>query len=89
MRAIVSVLGKDQVGIVAKISTCLMNYNVNIDDISQNVLESIFNMIMYVDISNIKGSYNDLSASLEKIGDTVGLQVRIQKEEIFTAMHRI
>lgn len=89
MKAIVTVIGVDRVGIIAKISTILMEHNVNIVDLSQNVLNDIFTMTMIVDISKISASFEALNDALQESGKQLGLDVRLQKEEIFTAMHRI
>lgn len=89
MKAIVTVIGVDRVGIIAKISTILMEHNVNIIDLSQNVLNDIFTMTMIVDISKISASFEALNDALQESGKQLGLDVRLQKEEIFTAMHRI
>lgn len=89
MKAIVTVIGVDRVGIIAKISTILMEHNVNIVDLSQNVLDDIFTMTMIVDISKISASFEALNDALQESGKQMGLDVRLQKEEIFTAMHRI
>lgn len=89
MKAIVTVIGVDRVGIIAKISTILMEHNVNIIDLSQNVLNDIFTMTMIVDISKISASFEALNDALQECGKQLGLDVRLQKEEIFTAMHRI
>lgn len=89
MKAIVTVIGVDQVGIIAKFSTILMEHNVNIVDLSQNVLGDIFTMTMVVDISKISASFEALNDALTQMSKDLGLDVRLQREEIFTAMHRI
>jgi ACT domain-containing protein len=88
-KAIVSIIGVDRVGIVAGISTVLAEHNANIVNISQTNFEDIFTMIMLVDISRIKGSFEDLQRALEEKGKELGVQVNIQREEIFRYMHRI
>ena len=89
MRAIVTVVGKDRVGIIASVCTLLAQCGVNILDISQTILQDYFTMIMLVDLSGCSLSYSDLSRSLEKRGEEQALSIRIQREDIFTAMHRI
>lgn len=87
-RAVVSVIGKDQVGIIAKVTTILAEREVNILDISQTILDDFFTMMMSVDVTNV----NDLIAlqmNLKDLGETLGLTINIQLEEIFEAMHRV
>ena len=85
--AVVTVVGKDTIGIIAKVSTVLSEHEANILDISQTVLSGMFNMIMIVDISLSR--FAQLSEALEQMGIRLGLQIRIQRSEIFDAMHRI
>ncbi|MDR2772235.1 MAG: ACT domain-containing protein [Elusimicrobiota bacterium] len=89
MKAIVSVIGTDKPGIIAKVSTCLFNFNVNIEDISQTIMQNNFTMIMFVDLSRASIKFEDLSIALEKIGTEIGMLIRIQDSGIFQAMHRI
>jgi ACT domain-containing protein len=89
MRAVLTVIGKDQVGIIANVSNILANCNVNILDITQTIMQDIFTMIMLVDISKLSKSFHDLSEQLEEKGKEMGLSVRIQHEDIFNSMHRI
>jgi len=89
MNAIVTVVGQDKVGIIAAICNKLAGYNVNILDISQTILQGSFTMVMAVDIGAATASFGDLSASLTELGSEMGLSIRIQREEIFDAMHRI
>ena len=85
--AVVTVVGKDTIGIIAKVSAVLSEHDANILDISQTVLSGMFNMIMIVDISLSR--FAQLSEALEQLGIRLGLQIRIQRSEIFDAMHRI
>ena len=85
--AVVTVVGKDTIGIIAKVSAVLSEHEANILDISQTVLSGMFNMIMIVDISLSR--FAQLSEALEALGARLGLQIRIQRSEIFDAMHRI
>jgi len=89
MRAIVTVVGHDKVGIIAEVCTLLSNNNVNILDISQTILQEFFTMTMLVDVSKSAIPFADLKAALAEKGGDMGLKIRIQSEEIFEAMHRI
>lgn len=89
MRAIVTVIGKDTVGIIASVCVLLAEHNVNVLDISQTVLQDYFTMIMMVDLSDSNASFVDLAADLEAAGAERGLSIRIQREDIFNAMHKI
>ena len=89
MRAIVTVIGKDRVGIIANVCSLLAESGVNILDISQTILQDYFTMIMLVDISGCSMPFAELSASLKSRGDEQALSIRIQLEAIFEAMHRI
>ena len=89
MRAIVTVIGKDQVGIIANVCSILAAHDVNILDISQTVLQEYFTMIMLVDISKCPVAFGELSSILHQHGVEQGYSFRIQREDIFEAMHRI
>lgn len=89
MKAIVTVVGKDRVGIIANVCTALANYNVNVLDISQTVMQGYFTMMMATDVSQSNIPMAQLASELEKIGKDMGLSIRIQREDIFEAMHRI
>jgi len=89
MRAIITVIGCDKVGIIANVSAVLAKNNINILDISQTIMQDIFTMIMLVDISGLKTSFAELSDKLEEKGKEMGLSIRIQHEDIFNSMHRI
>ena len=86
-QAVVTVVGNDTIGIIAKVSAVLAAHDANILDISQTVLSGMFNLIMIVDIS--LSEFASLSAALTKLGAEIGLEIRIQRSEIFDAMHRI
>ncbi len=88
-RAIITVVGKDTVGIIARVCTYLAENKVNILDISQTIVQDYFNMMMIVDIGNMAGQYGDMVDDLEKLGQEIGVSVKCQKEEIFDQMHRI
>ena len=89
MNAIVTVVGQDKVGIIAAICIKLAGYNVNILDISQTILHGNFTMVRAVDISAATASVGELSAALAELGKEMDLSIRIQREEIFNAMHTI
>ena len=89
MRAIVTVIGKDRVGIIAKVCSLLAESGVNILDISQTILQEYLTMIMLVDTSGCPSPFGELSKSLGERGEEQGLSIRIQREDIFEAMHRI
>jgi ACT domain-containing protein len=89
MKAIVTVIGKDRVGIIAKVSNALAENRVNIMDISQTILQDYFAMIMLVDLTEMTIPFSDLSEKLVEQGKTIGVQIKIQREEIFKAMHQI
>ena len=89
MNAIVTVIGNDRVGIIAAVCTLLAENEVNILDISQTILQGKFTMVMAVDIGKAKLPLTDLAEKLAKLGESMGISIRIQREEIFDAMHRI
>ena len=88
-KGIITVVGKDQVGIIAKVCTYLAENDINILDISQTIVQGYFNMMMIVDISAVEENFIDVVTELEEIGKKLGVEVHCQKEEIFTKMHRI
>ena len=87
-RTIITVVGKDAVGIIAKVCTYLAQNRVNILDISQTIVQGFFNMMMVVDTGEVK-SFDDLSRELEQLGEEIGVVIKCQNEEIFDRMHRI
>lgn len=89
MKAIVTVIGKDQVGIIAAVCTLLSEKNVNVLDISQTILQDYFTMIMLVDVSQATVPFARLKEDLAAAGEERNLDIRIQREDIFNAMHRI
>ena len=89
MKAIVTVVGKDQVGIIAAVCIKLADYNVNVLDISQTVMQGYFTMMMATDVSEANIPMARLATEMEAIGTEMGLSIRIQREDIFEAMHRI
>ena len=89
MKAVVTVIGKDNVGIIATISTECAKHGVNIVDITQSVLRDYFAMIMLVEIDNMSVKLTDFQSALSKVGEEKGLDIRVMHEDIFNAMHRI
>ena len=89
MRAIMTVVGKDRVGIIAKISTVLADSNVNILDISQTILHDNFTMMMLVDLTEMNKDLSELRKILNKLEEKLELSITLQHEKIFKAMHRI
>ncbi len=89
MRAGVTVTGKDKKGIIAKVSGFLAEKGVNVEDISQTLLQDYFAMIMLVDISDLKTELSELAKECEQLGKEIGMSIRIQHEAIFNAMHNI
>jgi ACT domain-containing protein len=89
MKAVITVVGKDRVGIIAGVSNTLAVNNVNILDISQTILQGYFTMIMLTEIDAAVITIPELQQKLDIIGKELGLQIRVQHEDIFTAMHRI
>lgn len=88
-KAIITVVGKDQVGIIAKVCTYLADSQINILDISQTILQGYFNMMMIVDVANAKDDFAILVDHLESLGDDIGVNIKLQHEDIFNKMHRI
>ena len=89
MNAIVTVVGQDKVGIIAAVCALLAEHNVNILDISQTILQGSFTMVMAVDVGAAKVPVGELRDLLEQLGQKREISIRIQREEIFDAMHRI
>ena len=88
-KVIISVLGKDRVGIIAAMSRVLADHNANIVDISQTILEDNFTMVMLVDITHSPLEFKDLKKRIVEAGESIGMQVNVQHTEIFDYMHRI
>ena len=87
--AVITVVGQDTIGIIARVSTLLADNNVNIKDITQTILEALFTMIMIVDMTTSSMDIKDLADQLEALGTEMGLSMRIQHASLFNAMHRI
>ncbi|MDR1482730.1 MAG: ACT domain-containing protein [Synergistaceae bacterium] len=89
MKGIVTVLGKDSVGIIAKICSYMSEKNINVLDIAQTIVDGYFNMMMVVDLDRSTEPLAPLAVGLEALGRDIGVVVRLQHEDIFNAMHRI
>ena len=88
-KCIVTVLGKDTVGIVAKVCTYLAENEINILDISQTIIQGYFNMMVITDVTDLKKDFTVLCDEMEKLGEEIGVSIRCQREEIFEKMHRL
>ena len=88
-RTIITVVGKDTKGIIAKVCTYLADNNVNILDITQTIVQEYFNMMMIVDMTKMEKPFVQAAEELTQLGESVGVQVKCQREEIFDVMHRI
>ena len=89
MKAIVTVVGKDRVGIIANVCNQLASFNVNVLDISQTVMQGYFTMMMVTEVSVCNVPLAELVTRMEQVGNEMGLSIRVQREDIFEAMHRI
>ena len=89
MKAIVTVVGNDQVGIIAGVCNTLADNRINVLDISQTIMEGYFTMMMVVDLAECRAPFDTLRASLKEYGESRGLSIRIQREDIFDAMHKL
>jgi len=89
MKAVITVIGSDKVGIIARVATLLADNGVNILDISQTTMQDIFTMIMLTDISENKLKFTELAYALDDLGIQMGLSIKAQHEDIFNSMHRI
>ena len=88
-KVIITVVGKDTVGIIAKVCTYLSEGSVNVLDISQTIVSGYFYMMMIVDMANATASFAEISDQLDALGEEIGVTIKCQKEEIFEMMHRI
>lgn len=89
MRAVITVVGKDSVGILAKVSSMCAESGVNINEVTQSVLEDMFCMIMLADISGMNKPFGDFSEEMQNLGTQMGMSVHVMHETIFNSMHRI
>lgn len=88
-KAIITVVGQDTVGIIARVCTYLAEHKVNVLDISQTIIDGFFNMMMIVDVAAADKDFGTVVDDLEHLGDEIGVRIRCQKSEIFEKMHRI
>lgn len=88
-KIVITVVGKDTVGIVAAVCTYLAENHINILDITQTILQDYFNMMMIVDVSRMEKTFDEMAKELAVVGEQKGVQVHCQREEIFTSMHRL
>lgn len=88
-KTIITVVGKDTVGIIAKVCTYLAENKINILDISQTIVDDYFNMMMIADMSDAAKSVSEVSDDLDQLGADIGVIIRCQREEIFNSMHRL
>ena len=89
MKAVLTVMGIDKTGIIAKTSGLLYENDINILDINQTIMQNIFTMVMLVDVSSAKLDFGELSDKLNELGKELGVEIRVQHEDIFNSMHRI
>ena len=89
MKAVISVIGKDKRGIIAKVSNFLYERDINIEDISQTIMHDYFTMIMLVDLSACKQKFPEIAAEFEALGQATGVSVRFQHEDVFHSMHEL
>jgi len=89
MKAVITIVGRDQVGIVAMVSGILAENGVNVLNINQNILDGFFNMLMISDMKHSKVSLKELQETLKEKGQALGLEIKVQHEDIFKIMHRI
>lgn len=88
-KTVITVVGKDTVGIIAKVCTYLAGEHINVQDISQTIVQDFFNMMMVVDLNTSEKPFDEVSAELDALGQEIGVVIRCQREEIFDVMHRI
>lgn len=89
MRAVVAVIGKDTVGILAKVSGICAEHKVNVMDVTQTIMQDLFAMTMLIEISDLTIDYIDFADKLKKTGEGMGLQIHVMHEDIFNSMHKI
>lgn len=88
-KSIITVVGKDTVGIIARVCAYLADNNINILDISQTIVQGYFNMMMIVDMNNVSKEFGTIAQELDTLGENIGVIIKCQREEIFDQMHRI
>ena len=89
MRVVLTIVGKDKVGITAKVSNAIADMNINIININQNIMQGFFNMVLIADMAEANVPIADARDKMAALGEEIGVEIRLQSEEIFSAMHRI
>ena len=89
MKAVITVIGRDTVGVVAKVSAVCAELNINIEDVSQSIMQDMFCMIMLVDISKCSVSHEELHQKMDALAAEMGMQINVTRQEVFDAMHTI
>lgn len=89
MRVVLTIVGEDKVGIIAKVSNALADMNINIININQNIMQGFFNMVLIADMAKANVTLAAARSAMAELGKEIGVEIRLQSEEIFTAMHRI
>lgn len=89
MRAVITVIGKDTVGILAKVSAICSDFNANIIDVTQTVMQDLFAMIMLADISKMNSPFSEFTAEMKQLGEKQSLSIHVMHEDIFNSMHKI
>jgi len=89
MKAVVTVVGRDTVGILAKVSVVCAEHNANVIDVTQSVMKDLFTMVMLLDITDITGDFAVLQNALYELGDKIGMKIHVMHEDIFNSMHHI
>lgn len=89
MQVVLTIVGKDKVGITAKVTNALAEMNINIININQNIMQGFFNMVLIADMEGANVTLADARQRMVQLGEEIGVEIRLQSEEIFTAMHRI
>ena len=89
MQVVLTIVGKDKVGITAKVSNALAEMNINIININQNIMQGFFNMVLIADMSEANVPIAEAGDKMAALGEEIGVEIRLQSEEIFSAMHRI
>lgn len=89
MKAVVTVVGHDTVGILAKVSTACAEHNANVIDVTQSVMKELFTMVMLLDITDMNSDFSDLQSTLYDLGDKIGMKIHVMHEDIFNSMHHI
>lgn len=89
MRVVLTIVGEDKVGITAKVSNALAEMNINIININQNIMQGFFNMVLIADMTGANVALKEARERMAALGQEIGVEIRLQSEEIFVAMHRI